>query len=119
MHPVHLGDSFSNGRYTVVHKLGNSKSSTIWLVRDATTNSYVALKVIAAWRSAFCTEVAVLQHLESTFDATEEGSKHVVRMLDHFVHDGPNGRHQCIVTEMLGPSLSADIDEFWDDETYP
>jgi serine/threonine-protein kinase SRPK3 len=33
-HPVHIGDSFSNGRYTVVRKLGWGHFSTVWLAKD-------------------------------------------------------------------------------------
>lgn len=28
-----------------------------------------------------------------------------MRLLDGFYHTGPNGRHQCLVVELLGPSL--------------
>ncbi|KAJ7220556.1 kinase-like domain-containing protein [Mycena pura] len=117
LHPVHLGDSFADGRYEVVHKLGNGQSSTCWLVYDTKTRTYASLKIIVASKSV--TEVAVLQHLEATFDANEEGSDRVVRMFDHFVHEGPNGRHQCIVGEVLGPSLAADISPFWEPEILP
>lgn len=34
-HPVQIGDSFSDGRYTVVRKLGWGHFSTVWLARDA------------------------------------------------------------------------------------
>jgi serine/threonine protein kinase len=33
-HPVHLGDSFKNGQYTVLRKLGEGSYSTVWLARD-------------------------------------------------------------------------------------
>jgi serine/threonine-protein kinase SRPK3 len=33
-HPVHVGDVFANGRYTVVRKLGWGHFSTVWLARD-------------------------------------------------------------------------------------
>ena len=33
-HPVHLGDTFKEGRYRVIHKLGHGGFSTIWLARD-------------------------------------------------------------------------------------
>lgn len=32
--PVHLGDTFHEGRYKVVHKLGWGGFSTVWLARD-------------------------------------------------------------------------------------
>ena len=31
--------------------------------------------------------------------------KHVVHLLDHFYHRGPNGKHVCMVFETLGCSL--------------
>ena len=33
-HPVALGDTFMDGRYTVRHKLGHGGYSTVWLARD-------------------------------------------------------------------------------------
>lgn len=33
-HPVHLGDTFSDGRYIVVRKLGWGHFSTVWLAKD-------------------------------------------------------------------------------------
>lgn len=32
-------------------------------------------------------------------------SKYIVQLLDSFFHDGPNGIHQCLVFELLGPSV--------------
>ncbi|KAF7307322.1 Protein kinase [Mycena indigotica] len=109
LHPVHIGDIFANGRYEVMDKLGFGYSSTIWLVRDLTTATYASLKILEARRTVSPTELVVLKHLEATFNAEEEGSKHVVRMLDHFVHEGPNGAHMCIVQELLVPALAVDI----------
>lgn len=34
-HPVQIGDVFSDGRYTVVRKLGWGHFSTVWLAKDA------------------------------------------------------------------------------------
>ena len=33
-HPVHIGDTFSDGRYIVVRKLGWGHFSTVWLAKD-------------------------------------------------------------------------------------
>ena len=33
-HPVYIGDTFSNGRYVVVRKLGWGHFSTVWLAKD-------------------------------------------------------------------------------------
>lgn len=36
-HPVNLGDSFRNGAYTVIRKLGYGSFSTVWLAVDTKT----------------------------------------------------------------------------------
>ncbi|KAL0960784.1 hypothetical protein HGRIS_005805 [Hohenbuehelia grisea] len=46
-HPVHLGDTFNDGRYTVLHKLGYGSYSTVWLVKDTVANTYASLVCIA------------------------------------------------------------------------
>jgi serine/threonine-protein kinase SRPK3 len=33
-HPVTLGDTFHDGRYSIHHKLGYGGYSTVWLARD-------------------------------------------------------------------------------------
>lgn len=50
-------------------------------------------------------ELRNLNLLES--HAHEEGlySKYIVQLLDSFSHQGPNGIHQCLVFELLGPSV--------------
>ncbi|KIW86357.1 hypothetical protein Z517_01753 [Fonsecaea pedrosoi CBS 271.37] len=34
-HPINLGDTFKNGQYRVIRKLGYGSFSTVWLARDA------------------------------------------------------------------------------------
>ena len=31
-------------------------------------------------------------------------------MLDHFEHEGPNGTHQCLVLEPLGPNVLSEAE---------
>lgn len=33
-HPVHIGDTFKEGRYKAVRKLGHGAFSTVWLAQD-------------------------------------------------------------------------------------
>lgn len=42
-HPVHVGEIVGN-RYIVLQKLGWGHFSTVWLCKDTTYNSFVALK---------------------------------------------------------------------------
>ncbi|KAF5327183.1 hypothetical protein D9619_004391 [Psilocybe cf. subviscida] len=123
-HPIHTGDQFKRGQYIVVHKLGHGRFSTVWLAEDLNTQTYVALKVLAAdvagWSgnlNGVSEEIQVFSRLR---DGVEEpGKECVVRFLDHFVHHGPNGEHHCIVTELLGPCLSSDIEELYPTEIFP
>ena len=48
-----------------------------------------------------------LQELDILRRVTSKHSSplHVMRMLDHFDVDGPNGTHRCLVLELLGPSI--------------
>jgi serine/threonine-protein kinase SRPK3 len=33
------------------------------------------------------------------------GCSQIVQLLDDFIHQGPNGTHQCLVFELLGPTI--------------
>lgn len=45
--------------------------------------------------------------------------RHILRMLDDFEFEGPNGTHQCLVFELLGPSIPDTIDELFVDARLP
>jgi len=51
-------------------------------------------------------ELAIMTHIEAKGNAKHPGHKHISRLLDSFHHDGPNGKHLCIVSELLGPKIS-------------
>ncbi|KAI0344937.1 kinase-like protein [Trametopsis cervina] len=124
-HPVHVGDSFSDGRYVVVRKLGWGHFSTVWLAKDTKMNRHVALKVVKSaqrYTETALDEIKLLQRLitSSTPPAqptpsnphpppspshTHPGRSHVISFLDHFKHTGPNGTHVCMVFEVLGENL--------------
>lgn len=71
----------------------------------------VALKALAAEADSSANrELAILQHLKSHDDPQHPGHKHVQQLLDSFYIQGPNGKHLCIVWELMGPSLSAVAD---------
>src|ERR1700761_924538 len=105
--PVHVGETYNNGRYVVVRKLGWGHFSTVWLSRDTTTGKHVALKVVRS--AAHYTETAIdeIKLLNRIVQAKPDhpGRKHVVSLLDSFEHKGPNGTHVCMVFEVLGENL--------------
>lgn len=106
-HPVSVGETYNNGRYVVVRKLGWGHFSTVWLSRDTTTGKHVALKVVRS--AAHYTETAIdeIKLLNRIVQAnpSHPGRKHVVSLLDSFEHKGPNGIHVCMVFEVLGENL--------------
>ncbi|TFK45898.1 kinase-like protein [Heliocybe sulcata] len=124
-HPVHIGDTFSDGRYVVVRKLGWGHFSTVWLAKDNKMNRHVALKVVKSaprYTETALDEIKLLQRLITSstppVDPTPEnpspppspsqthpGRSHVISFLDHFRHKGPNGTHVCMVFEVLGENL--------------
>ncbi|KAG8876536.1 serine/threonine protein kinase, CMGC group [Tulasnella sp. 331] len=109
-HPVNIGDTFSDGRYIVVRKLGWGHFSTVWLAKDTRMNRHVALKVVKSaprYTETALDEIKLLQRLISPPNLTSPhpGSHHVISFLDHFKHKGPNGTHICMVFEVLGENL--------------
>lgn len=106
-HPVHVGEQYKDGKYTVVRKLGWGHFSTVWLSRDNTNGKHVALKVVRS--AAHYTETAIdeIKLLKKVVEANPNhpGKKYVVQLLDSFEHKGPNGTHVCMVFEVLGENL--------------
>ncbi|EPQ26004.1 uncharacterized protein PFL1_06458 [Pseudozyma flocculosa PF-1] len=106
-HPVHVGDTFSDGRYLIVRKLGWGHFSTVWLAKDHKMNRHVALKVVKSaphYTETALDEIKLLQRLVSA-NPSHAGRRHCVSLLDHFRHKGPNGSHVCMVFEVLGENL--------------
>ncbi len=100
-HPVTLGERL--GSYQVVQKLGWGHFSTVWLVQRE--DGYFACKVIKSNPDYFLNshdEIGLLETLRDKIG--EEGNLNVL-LKDTFVHHGPFGKHQCMVFEVMGPSL--------------
>jgi serine/threonine-protein kinase SRPK3 len=132
-HPVNLGDTFQDGRYTIRHKLGYGGFSTVWLAHDQDTRYvpgpqylasltwHVSLRqwVSIKFKSAAAStedldqdpEVSTLKQLEKRYaESAQHNPMPSIRLLDCFHHTGPNGTHNCLVMELLGPSLSNVLD---------
>ena len=48
-HPVKVGDRFSNGRYTVLSKMGWGHFSTVWLSWDSRCGLPIAIGRTTLW----------------------------------------------------------------------
>lgn len=106
-HPVHIGDKFgADGHLRIIHKLGRGGFATVWLCRDDVAQKYVALKIIIADESSEdCSELWSVRRQGLNFK--EPGGEFITVPRDYFWHDGPNGRHLCIILTVLGPRVSA------------
>lgn len=103
--PVHLGDTFADQRYRIIHKLGAGGFSTVWLARDHIEQRYVSLKILRAEDSEECNELQIQEHLKSQ-TGNRPGRAHVALLLDHFTCVSPNGSHKVLVYPIAGPTLS-------------
>ena len=128
-HPVHIGEVLLE-RYIIMQKLGYGHFSTAWLALDTKFGNYVAIKIQKSAQqyidAAAYDEVEILQELaKHNFDKewikslkeyykddkekladieTAENSK-VVQLLNSFIYHGQNGRHFCMVFEIVGVTL--------------
>ena len=99
-HPVTVGEIYNN-RYEIIRKLGWGHFSTVWLARDRESKVCVALKIVKSaehYTEAALDEIELLKSA-SKYDPKDE--KHIVRLLDHFKHSGPHGRHVVMVFVFL------------------
>jgi serine/threonine-protein kinase SRPK3 len=112
-----------------MQKLGWGHFSTVWLAKDIKYNTFVAIKVQKSaqhYLEAAYDEVEILQELEKyNYDpdweesikqywannpekiknGVERDHSQVVQLLNSFIHHGPNGKHFCMVFEIMGVTL--------------
>ncbi|KAF9648507.1 kinase-like protein [Thelephora ganbajun] len=109
---VKLRDSFKDGRYVVIRKLGWGHFSTVWLVNDTQTSRHSALKVVKSasrYAETARDEIKLLRAVQEA-NPSHPGHKHVVSLLDSFHHCAPEDIHVCLVFEPLGENLLALIE---------
>ena len=73
---------------------------------------WVSVKIIIADRTNQSRE---LHNLRALAEHSKGGSEHIVQLLDDFLHEGPNGCHQCLVFELLGPTVSIYVNDHHED----
>jgi serine/threonine protein kinase len=131
-HTVTVGEVY-NGRYTIIAKLGWGHFSTVWLCKDMQSSRYVAMKVQKSaphYTEAAYDEIELLAQAakrqqvpewEETINGPlrelfgERASTNfsgVVTLVDYFEHNGPNGKHVCMVFETMGPNVLALIKRY-------
>ncbi|GLB05557.1 hypothetical protein AtubIFM57258_000846 [Aspergillus tubingensis] len=79
--------------------------------------AYVAIKICVSENgdNRGQRELNMLKRLASV----QTSSQHVMRIIDHFELDGPNGTHRCLVLELLGPSVSDFVEARFSDGRLP
>lgn len=128
-HVVNVGEIYNN-RYKVMHKLGWGHFSTVWLCQDLEANTLVALKVQKSaqhYTEAAYDEIELLtvaakksnnkEWIESIserqfFSSKADSLTGCVELLNYFEHVGPNGKHVCMVFEVMGPNVLAIIKRY-------
>ncbi|KAJ5401323.1 uncharacterized protein N7487_007219 [Penicillium crustosum] len=109
-HPVTLGECLKSGRYKVLHKLGWGGYSTV-------DGIYVAVKISVA--EIYCIgqkrELETLKKLGFRYPRL----KHTVHLLDNFDLKGPNGSYNCLVYELVGPTIPDTIDTHFSNGRLP
>lgn len=105
-HPLDIGDTL-DGRFEVVHKLGNGSSATVWLCLDNQKHEWRAIKIICANESdEDCFDLRLAKLLrDSGLRPSDWEACHIALPLEHFWLEGPNGEHLCLVLPLLGPRL--------------
>lgn len=122
LHPILLGDVLpkrgscmnddaKQPRYRIAQKLGFGAFSTVWLARDLNEKRYVALKVCYGSDELIqSNETRILSQIHQT-GRGKPGYNNVVEVYDIFTIRGPNGFHECLVTEVVLPLDSMSIQQ--------
>ncbi|KAG6127514.1 hypothetical protein E4U38_006223 [Claviceps purpurea] len=119
LHPITLGDVLpkpltcvsdvnKEPTYRIMLKLGFGAFATVWLARDLVEKRYVAVKVGHGSEKLLPDrEGEVLSQICKTGPG-KLGYERVIELLDVFIVEGPNGFHQCLVTEVVSPLSDQD-----------
>ncbi|KAJ3446811.1 protein kinase superfamily protein [Anaeramoeba flamelloides] len=114
-HPTTVGELYKH-RYKAIHKLGLGYFSTVWLVEDikyggklvktktgkvVRKDKFLAMKIIKSARMFAQVSVDEIKILEKVTQEDPLDAVNVVKLRDRFLHEGPNGKHICMVFEFL------------------
>ncbi|KAF5681390.1 CMGC SRPK kinase [Fusarium denticulatum] len=99
-HPIHLGDVIQE-RYRIIRKVGWGQYSTVWFAVDIKLTRYVSLKItVATDPQTMSREVSLYKsHLRNDCSG-------IVNHYDTIKITGPNGEHDGLVFEPMGPDLT-------------
>lgn len=134
-HPVKIGDVYKSSKFTyqILRKLGWGHFSTVWLAKiigktlkslscaSCNVNDLVAIKIVKSNKNYFEAaedEIKILKilndgnhdNLDYDFNIENDevfnlGKKNIMKLYDDFLITGPNGKHICMVFEVLGENI--------------
>ena len=84
------------------------------ITKEGRNDRWVSIKIMTAESGTDSQELLNLRDL-ATHAKGDLASKYIVQLLDEFQHEGPNGTHQCLVFELLGPCVDQVLSEHHDD----
>ncbi|ODV63132.1 kinase-like protein [Ascoidea rubescens DSM 1968] len=131
-HPAYIGEVLTNDQnnisYTLIRKLGWGHFSTVWLARakkieiknsEVQSNDlkYVAVKIVRSakhYTETSIDEIKLLKKVKNfnTNNNNNIGQHNVIKLLDDFTINGPNGNHIVMIFEILGENLLSLIKKF-------
>lgn len=84
--------------------------NSLEILTDCSLRQWVALKVMTSHMSENSRELNFF-HALAKKRPDDLSSNYIVKLLDTFVLQGPNGHHKCLVFELLGPTLRSMVKE--------
>lgn len=107
-HALQIDDILHN-RYRIVHKLGHSSYSTVWLAMDQKVSKYVAVKVGTAYtvKKEFDNLLRLSEAAKALYKKSNASDTLPVPVVyDHFEIKGHHGTHPVMVTAPARCDLS-------------
>ncbi|KAF2884397.1 hypothetical protein ILUMI_21776 [Ignelater luminosus] len=98
-----------NNRFKIIRKLGFGTYSTVWMCKDEAKqdDTYYALKILKAAyfaKASALREIRILNHIR-TKDSSHIGQNRFVSYYGYFTKRSINGKHHCLLNEIMGKSL--------------
>ena len=96
--PINIGDILHN-KYEIISYLGSGAYSTVYKVFNKENSEYYAIKITKSNKddsNVAENELNILKKLKSNF---------VISIIDNFKYKSKNGKHICIVLNLLGQDL--------------
>lgn len=112
-HPVEINEVL-NQNYKIIRKLGWGHFSTVWLAYDQRNDNHVAIKIVRSqshYTQAALDEIKILEIINEK-NPNHPGYNHLIKLHEWFYHNGPNGKHVCMIFEVLGENMLGLINKF-------